>query len=125
MIRRLKNWWNARRRNRQHSDDWQVGDLAECIYDGLWLRGNLAPTHFVPQFGRIYAVAGIEQPNRPELAPPGAVMLLFDAFHPCAYVSTAFRKVQPRADQAEAADAEFIASLKPARTPALTAEPAQ
>jgi len=123
MIRRLRDWWAGRGRRGAQGKvdadlDWAPGDLAECILRGQWLDVVRGPLAFGPQYGERYrgtaghAALGVFGPA----ALPG-LALSFAPWPTGWWHASSFRKVQPRADLAEAADQAFIASLKPARIP--------
>lgn len=122
MIGRLRNWLARRRAPGPGGrEDWAPGELAECIHPGPWFMGGRWPRFgFGPRLGVVYRVTAVETPAIAEARQAGDVMLRFAAWPDKKWVSSAFRKVRLRPDAAEAADAAFVASLKPARAPAQT-----
>lgn len=96
-------------------EEWHANDIAECIYGGAWFNGveNHARG---PENGQVLRVADVI------VAPigsviPGAIALVFERFPKNGYAASAFRKITPRADAAEAADADFIAAIDRLRQP--------
>lgn len=96
-------------------DDWQAGDLAECIHGGFWFNG--AECHARgPENGQVLRVERVSiAPNKSVI--PGQTVLVFARFQQKAYAACAFRKITPHADRAEAADAAFIAAIDRLRAP--------
>lgn len=95
---------------------WQPGEIAECISGGDWrccIDGSLETG---PVTGERNRVVRVELHMHPFFGQRCAFLRF--ATHSGAFCCTAFRKVVPQADAAEAADAAFLASLKPARIPA-------
>ena len=95
-------------------EDWAVGDIAECIVTGHWLTLGSGLWSPGPDQGDVARVIAV-QIDSPFGAP--LQMLSFSRFAPRSYHAACFRKIQPQADEAKRADAEFIAGLKPARIP--------
>lgn len=87
-------------------EDWAVGDLAECI--------DAEPFDPV-QIGTIYSVTGLlcgyamDGSGCPALG----LFLAEVPTHPFAMNARCFRKVKPRADAEERADAAFIERITP------------
>lgn len=100
-------------------DEWQPGDMAECLYPGPWFKGGLVPAG--PGFGpvqgevRIVAEVSVMSPF-PDIVPP-ATILGFSRYGPARFTATAFRKVTPRTEEALAADEAFIGQLRETTTP--------
>lgn len=97
---------------------WAAGDMAECIGDDSWLA--IVPGGFIrtpgPKGGEVRIVRAVtlsEHPTR------GQVLFLAFARYPGQYEAAFFRKIQPTADKAGAADSDFLRDfthrLKPAR----------
>ena len=102
------------------AEDWQTGDQAECIFTGPWYRGGItpAPLGWGPQFGEVRVVAGTQLASPAPGTIPEEVHLKFDRYGDRSFSAHAFRKVKPRADQAERADAAFIGTMERIRQPA-------
>jgi len=110
--------------DKDQADDksWAPGDMAECVNPaGQWVipvSGGCIPA-LGPKPGEVRVVRAVtisEHPTR------GQVLFLTFARYPGDYEAACFRKLQPTADKAGAADAEFLRDftdrLKPARIPA-------
>lgn len=103
-----------RRKRAPDPEQWQVGDIAECINSlGWYLNGIPHPTGG-PAFGESYRVTSVVEVPNSSVGP--AIFLRFSAFTG-KYLSTGFRKVQPRADVLEAGTATALADLRPAPSP--------
>jgi hypothetical protein len=106
-------------------ESWQAGDWAECIASGNWFSVPDNQPHPGPRHGRIGRVTAVALRGNPFTG--GRVLTLAFAPWPDAFFDAAqFRKVNPRADEATAAEAEFTALVRsaPRRLPA-PAEPAE
>lgn len=88
-------------------EDWKRGDLAECIYDGVWCHAALGVPAPGPKLGERYVVVDVAPSVMPEKT--GQLVLTFARFRPRRYAAGGFRKVMPRADEAVAGD---VASLR-------------
>ena len=99
---------------------WHTGEIAECVVSGVWthIKSNTPSTG--PDIGERNRVVGVVAGLHPDLK--CRVTLLSFAAYEGWFSCIEFRKVVPHADAAEAADAAFIASLKPARIPGRLAE---
>jgi hypothetical protein len=102
------------------AENWQVGDWAECIHMGQW---RLYPTGTVcpgPRHGRIGRVTGVTVVRVDGL---GQILgLSFAGWPGEAFAASAFRKVNPRADEAVAAETEFTALVRRPPAPVLPRE---
>lgn len=98
-------------------DDWQAGDLAECIIKGVWCTPDGIPSLGGPQKGDCLRVARVSPVTIP-LVGKEVLMLGFTRFGSAGYAAAAFRKIHPRADEATAADAAFCADLRRRTLPA-------
>ena len=89
-------------------ENWQVGDLAECLHDGPWFAVNfLMATMSGPRKGECRIVAGI-------VVKPGISQCLVFARYGMnnAFLSSPyFRKITPKADEATRADPAWVADL--------------
>lgn len=92
---------------------WQPGEIAECIDGGGWYELPARAAASGPETGERFRVTRVEYAGHPLLGVK--IAWLFFAPWPGAFPAVHFRKVVPQADAAEAADAAFLASLKPAR----------
>lgn len=91
------------------AEDWAVGDLAECIDDTWFFRTAFgwAKTEHAPTLGQIERVAVVRIIN-------GRQFLQFKRYGDRqGYAATQFRKITPKADATERADADFIAAIRP------------
>lgn len=88
-------------------DDWNVGDLAECIDDN-WGEGDDGPP-YCPVKGRLYRVTEVESPTCCEVHRPHIYLCFGDVSNDAIFISTSFRKVTPRD---EPCSEEFRAMLK-------------
>lgn len=113
-------WPFSRRSDRRNGGDlesWEVGDIAECVYDGPWFsakNGNVFLDG--PRKGHRIAVRSVE----PGRFFPDHLMLFFADWPNYGWHSGSFRKVRPCADEHTAADAAFTEQLhaQPKRLPA-------
>lgn len=103
-----------------HPESWQVGDWAERVTMGQWIRLPEREPAAGPRHGQVMRVIGVAICRDP-LVKGGSVLCLAFAGWPGEYfAATAFRKLNPRADEATAAEAEFTALVKRKPAPALT-----
>lgn len=103
--------------------DWAPGDLAECIVGGDWVSIAGGQPKSGPKLGQVSRVVSVE-PDVGSLR--GVFWLTLAGFGNEQYISTHFRKVIPRADQAERADAiphGDFRRLLPDNAPARKPEP--
>jgi hypothetical protein len=94
-------------------EDWAVGDLAECIIGPPWFRGLTLIPADGPEQGDVNKVIEV---RRVVFGHDGSLVCLFlgfSRFKDGVYVSTSFRKIIPRADATERADASFIETIAP------------
>lgn len=89
---------------------WAPGDLAECIHDAEWFRAGLLPqpVGYGPQKGWTGVVRGVRKSGLMD-----GLVLNFDRWPDDWWTAVVFRKLTPRADAVERADAAFLANLKP------------
>lgn len=103
-------------------ESWQIGDWAECIHMGRWYLYPHGTVSDGPRHGRIGRVTAVTI-ARVEGIPGGKVLGLAFAGWPGQYfAATAFRKVNPRADEAIAAEAEFTELVRRKPAPAMPRE---
>lgn len=103
-------------------ESWQVGDWAECVHMGRWYAYPQGTVSDGPRHGRIGRVTAITIVSA-EGIPGGKVLALAFAGWPGQYfVASAFRKVNPRADEAVAAEAEFTELVRRKPAPAMPRE---
>lgn len=88
------------------NDDWAVGDLAECMVNQIWNDGFFYMPG--PAYLEIRMVTDIKEGFYKDHHHLG---LAFARWPGKYYTSTSFRKITPRADEIERADAEFLKSL--------------
>ncbi len=88
------------------NEDWAVGDLAECITEDPWYQG--APG---PKKGDVNRVVGVFPGHCKRDETPGWG-LKFSKW-PGAFAATSFRKITPRADEAQRCEEEFLRLLRP------------
>jgi len=97
------------RRTPPAGDEWHVGDLAECVFRGPWFCNGLFPVYGGPKFGERRVVRALARSTLRHEA--GSQLLIFAQYPGCRYVARQFRKITPRADEAIAADSEFLGQL--------------
>lgn len=105
-------------------EGWQVGDLAECILTGGWLRVPALTPDDGPAFGVVLKVATVRLVFDPCA---GALVLAlgFAAWPDSLFNARAFRKLRPRPDAAIPAETAFTARLRRLDAPVQpTKEPA-
>ena len=91
-------------------EEWRPGDIAECISDGPWFRDAIEPVASGPVTGDRLIVRKVGSSRHPIDGEQHQV-LTFSEWPDRRFDGSCFRKVQPRADQAIAATAEFVADL--------------
>lgn len=69
------------------SEDWQTGDLAECIHPGPWYPEHVRPG---PQLGEVRRVEFVSR-GRPQF-------LGFKRYLPFVFEAAGFRKVRPNTE---------------------------
>lgn len=96
------------------TEDWCVGDLAECVANGMWwdcATGNVNPHDVGPANGEIRCVTVLD--DFPFGDGGSDVQFLGFARWPgSGYAACAFRKITPHADETGAADADFVRKMK-------------
>ena len=103
-------------------EGWQVGDWAERVTMGRWVR---MPAHAPapgPRHGQVMRVIDIKLCRDPLVKGGRVLCLAFAGWPGEFYAANAFRKLNPRADEATAAEAEFTALVKHKPAPALPRE---
>lgn len=108
------------------TEDWQPGDIAECIHGGPWYKGAIGPGNYNgPKKGQRLRVRAVGFFSDWRLPP--SEMLVFGEFQPLRFCASAFRKVRPHADEAIAADAAFVRTIRqaPQSPPAPAPAPAR
>jgi hypothetical protein len=82
------------------AEDWQAGDVAECLYSGGWIGMSGHVPKDVPVQGERYRVVHVlRDPQQ---------YLCFSLFGPQGWNAAFFRKVRPQPDEAIAADPAFL-----------------
>lgn len=105
---------------RPSHESWKPGDLAECLHDGGWFSGSTGMNAPGPRQGEIRMVERVVFQPWPTVTAEPVEGLIFARYGHEGYVSTAFRKIVPRADRAEAGTAATLDDLMPGRSsPAL------
>lgn len=91
------------------AEDWEVGDRADCIVESPWVNaaGELVEDPG-PGFAAIVRAVHIARGRDGALRP----FLVFARWPTRSFDARFFRKLTPRADAAEAADAAFLDQLK-------------
>lgn len=84
-------------------DDWQPGDLAECIEVDGWFDLNGTRCECGPAYSEVRMVRAVRLTDGPLGAP--ALYLEFDRYAPRVYHAACFCKIRPRADEATRAAA--------------------
>ena len=105
-----------RKRSALDPEQWQVGDQAECVRDCAWsdAQGKAAEG---PRLGETRIVSKLREDPHPVSGEP-IIWLGFDRYPDRIYEARAFRKVRPRADEQEAADATFAKLIRKTVHPA-------
>lgn len=101
-------------------EGWDVGDWAECVHVGQWYRMPQGSLSSGPRHGRIGRVTGIRVLRVDFMG--RFLALSFDSWPGEYFDARAFRKVNPRADQAVAAEAEFTELVRRKPAPAMPRE---
>lgn len=83
-------------------EDWQPGDLAECIHRGPWFWGGSLPNQHAPALGDVRMV------KRVTIGIDGIQLLVFSAWEPVHFSSCGFRKVRLDPDRQFRREAEFV-----------------
>lgn len=103
-------------------EGWQIGDWAECVGNGRWYTRPGNDPHPGPRHGQVMKVIGVRI-CRERSAPGGRVLALsFAGWRGDFFEAQQFRKLNPRADEATAAEAEFTALVRRKPQPALPRE---
>lgn len=90
------------------AEDWNPGDLAECVYHGPWYRFRDGRTGVGPSFRDRDIVRSAF------VGDSGLLVLRFSRFGDRTYDARAFRKINPQPDELVAADPAFLAThLRP------------
>ena len=89
-------------------EDWKAGDLAECIRDGFWYAAGLFPHNSGPRRGEVRAVQAVRIACHGDNC---REYLVFARYGDAGYISAAFRKITPRADEATRGDAASLDDL--------------
>jgi len=85
------------------TEDWQPGDLAECIHDGPWyIAGRFLAEGNHPDRGEIRMVKEVR------LGLPGPTHLVFARNAPWGYEAAGFRKVKLDPERQFRREAEFV-----------------
>lgn len=102
------------------AEDWQAGDIAECISSGRWILGsNNAKPAAGPKHRQRLKVKRVIIDYHPLV---GRVQWLrFEGFGSDQFHAASFRKIRPKSDEAIAADAAFIERI--GKPPALKPTP--
>lgn len=87
---------------------WRTGDIAEAISGDAWRHLTTGEQGNGPVAGERHVVRGV-------VRGPGLVGLNFGPWPAVVFNAACFRKIVPVADEAKAADAAFLDSLKQAR----------
>ena len=91
-------------------DRWARDDLAECMFPGPWISSQTGSSVAEPDLGHVAIVRAVHIAT----VPGGGYQqfLIFARWPDRMFLAAAFRKLTPRADAAQAADAAFIKGLK-------------
>lgn len=103
-------------------ESWQVGDWAERVTMGQWTR---LPDHTPaagPRHGQVMRVTGVAICRDPLVKGGRILCLAFAGWPGEFFAASAFRKLNPRADEATAAEAEFTQLVRRQPAPALPRE---
>lgn len=93
------------------AESWEVGDVAECISPGIWYQDGHGPAdRNGPQTGDRARVTKVRVVQIPLIG--RRTFLYFAAYPGIGFIASCFRKVRPSADEATAADADFIDLLQ-------------
>lgn len=106
----------SRRRSEEPGDleDWKANDQAECIWDEWYRNGDARFRFNGMKRGERHVVTGVVFARH---SIDGEIQLLeLRAFPGIKFRAAGFRKIRPQADEARAADAAFIETIRqPAR----------
>ena len=83
-------------------EDWQPGDLAECVKRGEWRPYHGGEPGTGPEVGEIRIVESVVHFAETKVGP--LTTLTFARYRPWKYQASSFRKITPRADALEKAD---------------------
>ncbi len=99
------------------SKNWMPGDMAECVVqgDGQW-GGRHGWTELGPKPREVHVVHEVHVAAGDDGEP--CLYLIFVRWPDRGFGARFFRKLTPRADAAERADAAFLHQLNPAALPA-------
>lgn len=98
-------------RPRQEDKSWTAGDIAECIVTNDWIvmrRSGVVPAPG-PAKGDVHIVNQVMMSSHPTR---GEIVFLALRGLPGWWEAACFRKIQPVADKAEAADSTFLRELR-------------
>lgn len=119
-FRRILGRQSGKTAGARDPESWQVGDWAECVHMGQWYHVPQGTPSSGPRHGRIGRVTGVRVLRVDFL---GQVLALsFDSWPREYFDASAFRKVNPRADEAIAAEAEFTELVRRKPAPAMPRE---
>lgn len=99
------------------AEDWQPGDLAECLHAGPWFRSGIIPNLNGPALGEIRMVKRVRIAIDPGTGLQ-SLFLRFSVHQNAWYVAHCFRKITPRAEEITRAEPEFIELIRRAPAPA-------
>lgn len=103
-------------------EGWQAGDWAECVILGQW-RSRPGDEPFAgPRHGQVMKVTGVRIWRDPAVPGRRVLTLAFAGWPGSWFEAAQFRKLNPRAAGATAAEAEFTALVKRKPAPALPRE---
>ena len=118
LFRRRANPPSPRAAPGDPAEAWQPGDLARCVLRVWWISETGLKHNIGPREAQVLRVVSVV------LRPSGGQYLNFAAWPYAAFVSGAFVKLRPLADEQVAAEAEFIALIRRQHVPAEHPEPA-
>lgn len=119
---RIFRFFSRRAGKSPDAESWQVGDWAERVTMGQWIRLPEREPAAGPRHGQVMRVTAVAICRDPLVKGGRVLCLAFAGWPGELFTSTAFRKLNPRADEATAAEAEFTALVKRKPTPALPLE---
>ena len=101
------------------TEDWTVGDMAECINQFGWGFVGLGKVAG-PAYGEVRQVAAVDL--EVFVGEPGktGIGLAFNRYGPQMYHANLFRKIEPRADKVDRKRKASLDDLMPARKKELT-----
>lgn len=103
-------------------EGWQAGDWAECHKSGQWVLKPQGTPSVGPRLGSVMKVTGVKICRDPSVEGGRVLALAFASWPGDFFQADHFRKLNPRADEATAAEAEFTALVRRKPTPALPSE---